>query len=73
MGIIPGPHQPGMGRYRLRCPSGCAVATVDGGREAARVVDEHPAACPDPGWTYAAASGGRLTLLHPLVYAERTR
>lgn len=58
-------------RYQLRCPSACQVPTVLGLEAAARVVDQHPAVCPDPGRSYPTVIGGRPIVLRPQVYAEQ--
>lgn len=60
-------------RYRLRCPAGCQAPAVQGEDEAARLVRDHPAVCPRPGWAYQAAHSDHPVTFHPLVYSERVR
>jgi hypothetical protein len=54
--------------YRLACPAGCTTAPARGAAEAARLVREHPATCPDPGWTAQPVAEGPV--INPLVHAE---
>ncbi|AGL20937.1 hypothetical protein L083_7427 [Actinoplanes sp. N902-109] len=58
-------HQNGAAWFRLRCPAGCASAPANGQAEAARLVREHPAVCPNPGRVI------RKSTVYPLVYADR--
>lgn len=52
-------------RYVLCCPAGCRAPLAEGQAEAARLVREHPAVCPDPGPALPEST------VHPLVYADR--
>lgn len=61
------PHQAGRAAwYRLRCPSAsCPSALAKEASEAARLVREHPAVCPDPGRRIPGST------VYPSVFAER--
>lgn len=56
-------------RFQLRCPAACGGPVAEGHAEAARLIREHPAVCPDPGPGWTPFSRGAT--IHPLVYADR--
>lgn len=55
------------GRYQLRCPAACGGPVAEGQAEAARLVREHPAVCPNPGPVIPGST------VHPLTYADRIK
>lgn len=56
-------------RYALRCPAACGAPVAEGQAEAARLIREHPAVCPNPGRAFRPVAQGPA--VHMMVYADR--